>query len=393
MQTGKFLWGDNWWLEDDKAYFCPSGAAAIFCADMVEEKCELVATIPNCRFSKNRMNSYCIKYQNKIFCTPYEEKKICYYDIQKKMWENIEVDFKSRPMICLNKGMANNEKIWVMELRGEKIYQVNLASNVVEKEFEIFPKDNLFTGRYIIVQHNLYCTIKEGLCRIDMEDGSIKIYKLPDIKDELYTICYDGCNFWISGVSEIIYIWNPQSGIIKKITDFIEKADNFYLDSGIIVKNIPVFADSILLGKNIWFIPLQCNAPIMYMNKEDYNMRILNIEEEQETKEELIRRGSAFKYVIEYIRQDRFIGLYSVKNRKIFEIDTFNKSVQYKNFKFCNKSVLSLAHGIYADKKFLREREDDLEVFSVLFNNQIEEKKETVFDVGKLIYESVKLSI
>lgn len=393
MQTEKFLWGDNWWLEDDKAYFCPSGAAAIICADMVEQKCEFVAKIPNCQFNKNRMSSYCIKYQNKIFCTPFEEKDIFYYDIQKKMWEIIEVGFKTRPIICTNNKMPSNEKIWLMEFSGEKIYQVNLVRNMVEKEFEIFSKDSLFTGRYVVVQHSLYCVIKEGLCCIDIVDGSFKIYKLVDIKDELYTICYDGYNFWLSGVSDIIYIWNPLSGIIKKITGFIERTDNVYFDSSVIVNNIPLFSDSISLGENIWFIPLQCNAPIMYINKEDYNLRVLTIEEEQETKESLVKRGSAFKYVIEYIRQDRYIGLYSAQNRKIFEIDTFNKSVRYKNYRFCDKLVLSLAHGMYADKKFLRESMDNLEVFSVLLNNQIEEKKKTVFDLGKLIYESIKQCI
>ena len=61
-----FPWSDNWWIEGDRAWFCGGEINALFCVDMNNGQCELVARIPECAIVDFRLNSYCMKYKDII---------------------------------------------------------------------------------------------------------------------------------------------------------------------------------------------------------------------------------------------------------------------------------------------------------------------------------------
>lgn len=91
---------------------------------------------------------------------------------------------------------------------------------------------------------------------------------------------------------------------------------------------------------------------------------VLEIEEEHETEESLMKRGNAFKYMYEYIRQNRYIGVYSNKNQNIFEIDTSVMCVKNREIVFGDETVYAIAHELYTDTGLLIERtEESREVF------------------------------
>lgn len=385
MQIEKYLWSSNWWLEGSKLYICASCYAAIFCVDIATMQCEFLARIPECKFKSSRSNSYCRKYKEKVFCFPYGEKYICYYDLEKKLWSKIEVGFEGNLMICLDNDDIENVNVWLMEYRGRKIYQVNIEKKIVEREYIIPADRNVFTGYYVFVQDNLYCTAGNEIYCINIRDGTITAYQIAEPGIEIYTICYDGCNFWLSGNREVIYIWNVQEGLVKIITDFVEDST----DSSVIIKNAPLFGSSMLVGRYVWFIPLQGNMPILYIDRDSYRVRVLEIEEEKETEKEIVRRGNAFKYAFEYIRQNRYIGLYSCKNQMFLEIDTVDLCVKYRRLCFSDQTFIAIAWEAYADMGILYEGvRDGQEIFSILLN-RVEEKKNIYLNIGKQIYSSI----
>lgn len=389
MQIGRFLWGDNWWIEGDKAYICSTVVAAVFCVDMTTLQCEFYARIPYKVFRKYRLNSYCVKYKDKIFCFPYEDRDICCYRIKERTWDKVKIGFANRLMIC-NDNCETDSSVWLMEHTKRKLFQVNLDKEIVEREYVISSDKNAFSGFYVKVENNLYCTAGKQIHCINIKDGSIITYELPKIRIELYTISYDGCDFWLSGYGEAVYVWNPQKGIIKeiKITDFVEKIDVICKNSSIIMDNMPLFEQSVFTGKHVWYIPLQCNAPLIYIDKDSYKAGVLNIEGEQETEESLIKRGLAFKYDFEYIRQDRYIGLYSCKRQIVFEIDTIKMCVDKRKYIFTDKTVQSIAYEIYNDRRLLDERyKTDREIFSILLNSGVRKKKGNYLNVGTKIHE------
>lgn len=385
-QIGKILWSDNWYLEEEKAYICAANYAAIFCVDLSTLQCNFLSQIPDRRFMENCQNSYCIKYQDTLFCFSYDEKNICCYNFEKRTWEKIEIGYQDRLMICLDTVRTDHEKIWMVEVFGRKVYQFNCGRKKVEKEFRLPVDKNVFTGQYVMIRNRLYCVARNEIHCIDLENGNMVTYEVLVEKGELFTICYDGFNFWLSGCCEAIYVWNPQCGVVRVIKGFVENTNGICTESNIIQKNAVMFIDTIPLGEYIWHIPLQCNAPVLYINKRNYKVGVLDIKEEWETEESIAKRGSSFKYMVEYIRQNRYIGIISCKNQILFEIDTVNLCIKRRECVFSKETIQILARKIYKEKKILMEYKNEQEFFSILLDSSIENKEYGISNVGASIY-------
>lgn len=81
--TGNFVWSDNWWVEDNKAWFVGGNYNILFCCDLISSRCEAVACIPTESKSKFRRNPLCIKSKNYVYCMPDIGSSIWIYDIKK----------------------------------------------------------------------------------------------------------------------------------------------------------------------------------------------------------------------------------------------------------------------------------------------------------------------
>ena len=108
-------------------------------------------------------------------------------------------------------------------------------------------------------------------------------YEIVDEGVRLYTFCYDGFNFWLSGEREEIYIWNPVIGVVSTIENILAEYNVADFVKDMVVPHVPLFNNSIILGEYIWYIPIQANAPILYINREDCKVHILEIADEEET--------------------------------------------------------------------------------------------------------------
>ena len=391
-----FPMSDNWWIEKDKAYFCGARISVLFCMDMNSLQCEVVSRIPKCDIYDFRAHPYCLKYQDNIICLPGTGKDIWLYDIKKNVWEKIEIGHEEQLIISMSSYRRNESKIWLLEYDSGKIFQVDLRKRTVDKEYNISSDDKkIYYGGYVVVQNKLYAAAENKVSCINIDNKEITIYEIPDLKAELYTICYDGFNFWLSGYCKEIYIWNPEQGIVKVITEFPKQFGFYhfhetpYIDctSFFCPEDSSFFEYSFLLGKYMWYIPNKSNG-IIYIDKETYKVSFLEIEEEKETKDSL-EREYANKFLFEYIREDRYIGLYSIKNKLLFEIDSAELCVQYREYKLSRDAVLTLAKaiGLYDDQRIFQEkREKDQQMFSVLLKTSNEVIGNSLRNIGQLIY-------
>ena len=288
----------------------------------------------------------------------------------------------------LERQEKDNEIIWLLEYQGRVVYQVDLKEKVLKKKYSLSQDMHIFTGNYVQVQHNLYCVAGKNIYVINTKkDCGINQYELSDVQAALYTICYDGANFWLSGEDNEIYIWNPTQGVIKRIAGFLEKFDSFSLKRNIIADPIPRFSYSVSLGENVWYIPLQGNIPIIYIDKRYYKIRVFDILEEIETEESLLKRGTAFKYILLYIRHNRYIGLYSCKNQIVWEIDTDELCVEKKEYHFSDGSIYDLAYAYHRTIGMLSEGYSmDEEVYSILMKSNEKDLSHFRKEVGKEIY-------
>lgn len=388
---------DNWWIEKDKAYFCGAGISVLFCVDMNNLQCEAVACLPKCELVDFRVHSYSIKYKDSIICLPGKGKYIWFYDIKKNTWEKLEIEHEERLITSIVSYRQNDGRIWLIEYNSGKIFQVNLEERTVEKEYHILQNDKrIYCGEYIILQNKIYMTGVNKVFCIDIDNEDITTYNIIGLKSGLHTICHDGFNFWLSGYCKEIYIWNPEQGIVKVITKFPEQFGFYhfhkrpYIDRDSFFSDDNFFEYSILLGEHIWYIPIKSNG-IIYVDKGTYEVHYLEIEEERETKESL-EREYACKFLLEYIREDRYIGIYSIMNHFVFEIDTVELRVKYREYKLSSAAVLMLAEamGQYDGRRIFNEkRKEDENLFSALLSTKCEKESKHFQSIGKLIYGAI----
>lgn len=391
MKKLKFPMSDNWWIEENKAYFCGTKIGALFCVDLESRVCRILDCIPECDFENYRLYPHCIKYKDKIFCLPYMGQCIWVYDTNKVEWHKIELSHSKHTMICPDTFNQNNHIIRFLEYESNEIHELDLINEKINNRHLMPESQNIFTGEYVLVENRLYSFLGNQICCINMKSGETEIYKLTNINNTLYTMCFDGKNFWISGYFKEIYVWNPKEGVIKVIDDYLK---SFFEDSVIkkyLLKDHPFFSDSVALGKYIWHIPFQFDAEIIYTDKESYRSSILHIEEEKESENSLNKRFSTIKYMVEYVREGRYIGIYSYKNQYIFEIDTVELCVINREYILDEESKDIMMQKHYKKNMILFDKNEiDVLAFSVLLRKDFEERNAISENIGKRIYQNVK---
>ena len=393
-------WSDNWWIEDNGAWFCGGQIGALFCVDMKTQQCEFVDRIPECELENFRMYSYCLKYMNKVFCLPSIENNIWIYDIEEKTWEKIEMGNSDQARACLLYYGRISDRVYLSSLAGE-LYEINLEKQETKKVWG-FPRciENL---RYEQVNDGLYCIRNKEVTYFNVSSDwkNPTVYKISDVQADLITICYDGANFWLSGYYKEIYVWNPEQGLIKIITEFppqfgfysFKKGEIPELDCDCFMdKECPFFEDSVVLGKYIWFIPTRSNC-LIYVDKETYEVFMLELENEYETKESIENHFMNFKFLVIYIYENRYIGLYSLKNRCYLEIDTVKLCVRYPDYRLSEEAARAIAKVkvLEENKKmmFKESIERDRALYSLLLGDDNKKEVSDKLNIGKKIYNSI----
>lgn len=76
----------------------------------------------------------------------------------------------------------------------------------------------------------------------------------------------------------------------------------------------------------------------MYLDKEKYELSVFEIDTEAGS--DLTKQPCGIPYyLLEYVKDDRYIGLFFAQNRRIFEIDTEQLSYQWIDYKFSDQCI------------------------------------------------------
>lgn len=399
MKTGMCPWSDNWWIEGDKAWFCGGQIGALFCVDMNTQQCKLIAWIPECNFLHFRVYSYCIKFSNKVFCLPSKGKCSWVYDIDKRTWQKLEIDNLDQVRVCLFTYEKSNRQVYLLDKTGE-LFEIDLEKLRIAKIWDFLPCTEI--PKYERIDNCLYCVRDKQIICLSRKGNVINhiAYEIPEVQSELSTVCYDGTNFWLSGYCKEIYIWNPEQGVIKVIKDFPSQFGFYNFCKGeepvsdcisFLNGECTFFEESILLGKYVWFIPSRSDD-IIYIDKVTYEVFLLEIEGEKETKESIQNHLMNYKYILLYIYINRYIGLYSLRNRRFFEIDTVELCVKYRHYGLSEESIKSIGKFVANsndEKIFSETKEMDRAVYSYLIKNDFNKESIVFQNIGEAIHKSV----
>lgn len=400
------LWSNNWHIEGNKAWFVDGLRDSLYYVDLELNKYEYIADIPNTEIGKFRLNPMCLKIENEIYLMPHFGRKMIWiYNLDNNQFEQIVIDNPDNLQLTICRFWIYENKIYALSLGLQKIIEIDIREKIICNYFILsdLEEKEIEFDEGTRVGDNIYC-VSSGSNRVyqfNLETKQITAYDVPMVKGGLYTISFDGQLFWLSGYRKEIYLWDKESNSTKVLSDFpqgfgiydfAENSDKM-LDCTAVKYDTPTFIESMLIGNYIWFIPFQTNM-VLYADTETYQIYALEIDGEEENRESLMKNSVlAHKYLIPYIRDERYIGLYSIKNNYIIEIDAVEKRVEKKSYRFGEKTIenyMRLVNGTLHEGK-----EFDRMVFSNwLMQNDTSEKEEMYTarnpDIGTCIYREIQ---
>lgn len=356
-----FPWSDNWWVENDEAWFV-LGAKNILCRfNLNTNKCKLLAGIPDLSKSKFRLTSYCMKYKNDIYCMPVCGKSIWIYNLENNNFLEIHVDNAPEEGLDIYDFWEHKGRIFAVSIRLKKIIEINVIKRKIENYYDLCREDSI--TRSVKAGTAIYSLsgTEEKIYRFDLDTKEETAYQLPRIGRRFNTIAFDGNNFWMGGYRKEIYLWNEKKNTVDIYSGFpsgfgmysFEEDTDSEVDYPSDGSEVPAFLHSVAAGKYIWFIPFQTNK-IIYINKECHKPYAFEIAEEIENKESLSERTELkAKYLLEYVKDNRYIGLFSIKNNRIVEIDAVGLTYKWYDYRFddgCLELYAMLTENVFYEK-------------------------------------------
>ena len=326
----EFLWGDKWSVENNIAWFVSGSNNILFCVNMITNQYRIVEPLPGKFQGGFRLNSNCIKSDNVIFCMPDIGSCIWYYDLFTNKFQKIEMKNPNNLRMSVVDFWKCGDILWAVSSGLKQIIEINLSKKFVVRYYNITNSNEEIIARSIKSGNCIYVAsaLKGRIYEFNIETKNIMINDLPTIEGGLHTISVCKGKFWLSGYDKNIYIWEKDKNIVEisnhfpsnfGIYNFDRKASKF-LNCDVVKYHTPTFLESIHVGDYMWFIPFQTNH-ILYVNTDTYKINVFEIKEEEEI-ENGRRREMNCKYVLQYIYKNRYIGLYSLKNEIVLEIDS-----------------------------------------------------------------------
>lgn len=345
-----FLRNEGWFTENDKAWFVASDGHALIQMDMKVGQCDFLGEIPALP-TEFRMEARCIKCGNDVYCIPYNADIIWVYGLESLQFTSIEIANLYKIETVMLNAWKYGEKIFIVSNGLKQILELSTSEKKIDNYYNLSTLSDAETVQNIRVGSSIYCVseVQNQILQFDMAAKQVTVHMFSGINDRLCTICFDGEKFWLGGYKKAIYVWDERDNSVKIIDKFprnfgiydFEGKKEKMLDCQSVIYHVPAFYAIMAAGRYIWYIPYQTNK-IVYVDKDTYEVSSLEIEEEEETEISLKRVYLKHKYVLEYIQDDRYIGLYSFKNNCCLEIDTIEKKIEKKTYTFSESCLQKL---------------------------------------------------
>jgi hypothetical protein len=346
-----FLWSDNWHIEDNRAWFVSGDSDILFEVDMDKNLCISAKKIPSTEASLFRLNPRCIKLGNYVVIMPDVGDIIWLYNLDDCRFYPITIKNNANLRLSCCDFWADDNRIYAVSVGLKEILIIDLNNKKIEGYYDVVDNQNDSISGSVKVGKSIYCLsgTMGKIYKFDIHSRKITTYIFPTIKCKPNKICFDGKNFWICGNTREVYEWDKEKNEVK-VFDNLPKSFGLYTynaEGEFIVDNnknkydLPAFIAVVSVRNYIWFIPYQTNK-IIYMEKNIYKMQVFEIEDEDETQDSLFGRGLQSKYLYEYVRDGRYIGLFSLKNSCIIEIDTLEMKYIIKKYSFSQQCVNDL---------------------------------------------------
>ncbi len=380
MNNNDFLpWSDNWHIEDNKAWCIDGERNILYCLDLKLDEFIFLEKIPEETIDLYRMNPHCIKYKDFILCMPDRGNNIWIYQLKESQFQPIKIHNPNRVRVSITDFWQVDEKIYAVSNGLKQVIEINIDDKRIDNYYSLCNIPDVDIVKSIMVGTVIYsvCTTKNEIYWFDIKTNNSSKYYIKDVEGGFRTICFDGQNFWLSGYRKEIYVWNREKNSVNVLNAFpllfgiynIQTLGKDFLDCETNVYDVPLFVQSVVLGQYIWFIPFYMNK-VIYVDKDSFEIYEFEMEGEEESRTSLKTRRLKIKFIMEYVKQERYIGIFSAKNNCIIEIDALEKKYEKKVFSVGNTFIERMIREYEEHNRLVlvENYEVDRMLFKVLFN-------------------------
>ena len=346
-----FTWSEGWWLEGDKAWFVNGMCNILFGVDLNTGECDQVACIPNPEKETESQNPYCTKCGSDIYCIPGIGGSIWIYNLDNKVFTELKVDRPGQHAPGSQFWIWNGS-IFIVAANWNKVIEISIDQRKITNYYTICEGDSV--RRSVLVCDKIYAVSSESgtIYQFDLSTKKVEMYLHPEMAKKAFAIGFDGEKFWLCGYYQEAYVWDKKNDnliIVEFSNDFEVHDRNEKINCTVKGPTAPMFGQVAAMGKYIWFIPTMAEK-IVYINKETAAICVFDLYEEDKMNISPRKCQGIGNYIIQYIKDNRYIGLFSARNSRILEIDPEQLIYRWKEYYFSERYLQQYCEtckGIY----------------------------------------------
>ena len=385
-------YSNNWSIVKDKAYFIIDDYAIILCADIVNKEISFVTCLPQ-NVRQQWSHVHCESHNGKLYCIPSLGDDILIFNPRKNLWNRVSCAYLGKGFYVLDVWDYEDKLIVPSAKYGEVIIIENNICKAIPF-IKISGDDDRFLACTHMGDTAFVASSKcSNIAVINIKSQQVNNIQLKNVPDCFMTMSYDGVNFWFSGIDKAIYQYSNDGKLIKVYNHF-PKDFGFYNFKTTEYKELlsynnerqeQLFICSVFLAGKIWFIPYRTNY-MLYIDVNQERLEIFSLENEYETLSS-IKYRCAWRFQLEYVRDDRYIGLYSLRNSHIIEVDAINMTYEIMKYKLNDSAINVLEHCIYNEKYRFEKRIFNQKISSPTLGGNCKIYQEVI---GDAIYKAMK---
>jgi hypothetical protein len=330
---------------DSEYWFLSMERSELFCLNTENNCMSYISTVPDAD-GNWRWNSLCIRVKNAIICVPYNGEFIWKYDMDRAEWDAIHCDDGENEYYCTQL-WEKEGKVYIYSKKRYEIWVLDVENNSLDIRALDTEKESNRYGEICIYDDGFLVPLTNtpSICIYDRNMNLITEKALLSTGYGNNICVYSEGYIWLAGYTKNIIKINLSSmeeTILHLPSDFgiyslgvpeedRKDSDKSFVDTNYIKSKYPLFMKGLYAGGKIWFVPLFSNK-LVYVDVSSNEVSCFEIEHETENKLSMNNRIICGKYLLEYVENERYIGLFSIKNEWIVEIDAYDMTYKIKEY-------------------------------------------------------------
>ena len=180
------IWGDNWHIEEDRAWFVDGQKDRLCYVDLELNRYEYITDIPNTELNKHRLNSMCFKIEHEIYLMPIFGRKLWIYNIDNSQFEQIAIDNPDNMCLEIYHFWLYEDKLYALSIGLQKIIEIDIRRKVISNYFMLHNLEGkkIDSEMGIRVGEDIYYTSSETNCiyQFNLESKQITTYVVPKVE-------------------------------------------------------------------------------------------------------------------------------------------------------------------------------------------------------------------